>query len=76
LLGEGVLWSVRDQLLYWVDILGRRLHRFDPADGSAAHWAFAEEVSALAQRDAAPGLIMTLRRGFALFDPAVDASPR
>ena len=76
LLGEGVLWSVREQLLYWVDILGCRLHRFDPADGSTAHWTFAEEVSALAQRDAAPGLIMTLRRGFALFDPAAGGEPR
>ena len=28
LLGEGALWSPRGQCLYWVDILGRRLHRF------------------------------------------------
>ena len=30
-LGEGTLWSQREQALYWVDILERRLHRFDPA---------------------------------------------
>lgn len=76
LLGEGVFWSVREQLLYWVDILGRRLHRFDPANGGAVHWTFPEEVSALAQRAAASGLIMTLRRGFALFDPADGDEPR
>jgi D-xylonolactonase len=76
LLGEGVLWSVREQLLYWVDILGRRLHRFDPASGSTVQWTFSEEVSALAQRAAAPGLVMTLRRGFALFDPATGDAPR
>jgi len=76
LLGEGVLWSVREQLLYWVDILGRRLHRFDPASGNTAQWTFPEEVSALAQRAAAPGLVMTLRRGFALFDPATGDEPR
>ena len=44
LLGEGVLWSVREQLLYWVDILGRRLHRFDPATWRTAHWNFSEEI--------------------------------
>lgn len=76
LLGEGVLWSVREQLLYWVDILGRRLHRLDPATGSTAHWNFPEEISAIAERAAAPGLIVTLRRGFALFDPATGDEPR
>ena len=76
LLGEGVLWSRREQALYWVDILGRQLHRFDPATESAARWSFAEELSALAERADAPGLIMTLRRGFALFDPASADEPR
>ena len=55
--------------LYWVDILGRRLHRCR-ADGSErASWDFDEEISALAERANAPGLVVTLRRGFALFDP-------
>jgi xylono-1,5-lactonase len=68
-LGEGTLWSVREQRLYWVDVLGRRLHRCR-ADGSErASWAFDEEISALAERANAPGLLVTLRRGFALFDP-------
>eukprot|EP01034_Spumella_vulgaris_P006669 gene6669-8482_t len=35
-LGEGVLWSVREQAVYWVDILGRELHRWDPATGKVA----------------------------------------
>jgi len=68
-LGEGTLWSPGEQRLYWVDILGKRLHRCR-ADGSErAGWAFDEEISALAERKDAPGLIVTLRRGFALFDP-------
>jgi D-xylonolactonase len=76
LLGEGTLWSDREQALYWVDILARQLHRFEPATGHTAQWTFAEEVSALAERVAAPGLILTLRRGFALFDPAAGGEPR
>lgn len=78
-LGEGTLWSQREQALYWVDILGHRLHRFDPAgadDGAARQsWQFDEEISALAERAQAPGLIVTLRRGFALFDPARPEVP-
>jgi len=69
-LGEGTLWSAREQALYWVDILGRQLHRFRPADGAQASWHFDEEISAVAERAAGPGLVVTLRRGFALFDPA------
>ena len=76
LLGEGALWSIREQAVYWVDILGRELHRYDPATGRTAQWTFAEEVSALAERAEEPGLIITLRRGFALFDPAVGGEPR
>ena len=75
LLGEGTLWSPREQSLYWVDILGRRLHRFRPATGARSNWFFDEEISAVAERAYAPGLIVTLRRGFALFDPASDAKP-
>ena len=74
LLGEGTLWSQREQALYWVDILGRRLHRFRPADASRESWTFAEEISAVAEHASAPGLIVTLRRGFAHFDPRRPAS--
>lgn len=75
-LGEGLLWSVREQVLYWVDILACQLHRLDPVSGDHSSWTFAEEISALAERANAPGLIVTLRRGFALFDPATDHEPR
>ncbi|WP_143433836.1 SMP-30/gluconolactonase/LRE family protein [Hydrogenophaga sp. A37] len=75
-LGEGLLWSMREQALYWVDILGCRLHRLDLTTGALREWTFAETISALAERTGAPGLIVTLRRGFALFDPATDSEPR
>jgi len=74
-LGEGTLWSQREQALYWVDILAHRLHRFDPAGAGCTSWQFDEEISALAERAQAPGLIVTLRHGFALFDPARPEVP-
>lgn len=73
-LGEGLMWSVREQALYWVDILGRQLHRLQPADGARSSWAFDEEISAVAERTDGPGLVVTLRRGFALFDPHVPGA--
>lgn len=68
-LGEGTCWSVRTQSLWWVDILSHRLYRYRPSDGARASWQFDTEISAVAERAHGPGLIVTLRTGFALFDP-------
>jgi DNA-binding IclR family transcriptional regulator len=48
LLGEGPLWSVPEQRLYWVDILQPALHASDPASGGDTVLPLAEMVSALA----------------------------
>lgn len=69
-LGEGTCWSVREQALYWVDILKQRLFRYTPANRELRQWLLPETVSAVAERALRPGLIVTLRRGFAFFDPA------
>ena len=37
-LGEGPWWSVEDQLLWRVDILSHKVHRWDPETGSVQHW--------------------------------------
>src|SRR5688500_19685367 len=56
-LGEGTLWSVREQMLYWVDILGKRLHRCRADGGERASWSFDEEISAVGERAGGSGLI-------------------
>ena len=68
-LGEGTCWSPRRQCLWWVDILERRLYSFRPADGERGEWQFDTEISAVAERAGHPGLVVTLRGGYALFDP-------
>jgi D-xylonolactonase len=68
-LGEGTCWSPREQSLYWVDILEHRLYRYTPASGERREWRFDETISAVAERAQAPGLVVTLQRGFAFFDP-------
>ena len=75
-LGEGPCWSEREQALWWVDILEHRLYRFRPADGERRSWTLPDTVSAVAERAAAPGLALTLRRGLAFFDPATGALQR
>lgn len=70
-LGEGPLWSVEQQALYWVDILGHRLHRYSPSQEHRT-WQFDHEISAIAERANAQGLIVTLRHGFATFNPATE----
>ncbi|GCE91653.1 transcriptional regulator [Komagataeibacter diospyri] len=37
-LGEGPVWSVREQALYFVDIVGQAIHRFHPGSGARASW--------------------------------------
>jgi sugar lactone lactonase YvrE len=68
-LGEGALWDVAEQALYWVDIKGRSVHRFDPITGDDRRWPVPEDVGSLALR-AQGGLVLALRSGFHFFDPA------
>ena len=49
-LGEGTLWSRREQALYWIDILTPRLFWFRPADGARRTWQFDEEITAISER--------------------------
>lgn len=75
-LGEGLCWSPRGHSLYWVDILSCRLYRYTPASQALQFWAFDETVSAVAERRSSPGLVITLRHGFATFDPATGELTR
>ena len=75
-LGEGVCWSPREQALWWVDILEHRLYRDSLATGAHDAWPFDETISAVAERQAGPGLAVTLRRGLVLFDPQTRALTR
>ena len=69
LLGEGPCWHEEEQVLYWVDILGKSLHRYDPATGNDRQWNVGELIGTVAPRSQG-GLIVALERGLADFDPS------
>jgi len=67
LLGESPVWHPREQLLYYCDIPGHALNRFDPRTGSLDHWNFDTDVASLAPMlDGA--LLLAMRDGLWRFD--------
>ena len=67
LLGESPLWHPLEHVLYWCDIPGRQLHRFDPASGQHTEWSFPAEPSCCAPL-LGGGLLLAMRDGLWRFD--------
>lgn len=67
-IGEGAIWSVEDQALWWVDIPAGLLCRFDPATGENPTWEMGQPAGCFAFKQSG-GFIMALRDGFFDFDP-------
>ncbi|HEY5957469.1 MAG TPA: SMP-30/gluconolactonase/LRE family protein [Polyangiaceae bacterium] len=67
-LGEGALWDDREGLLYWVDIIDNKLHRFDPRNSSNFSFDVGESVGSVVL-SADHRLLLGLRSGIAWFDP-------
>ena len=64
-LGEGPIWSARDQAIYWVDILDPSVHRLSLADQRSHTWKMPETVGWLIERQKQPGFIAGFTSGFA-----------
>jgi sugar lactone lactonase YvrE len=75
LLGESPLWHPREQVLYWCDIPGRRLQRWDPASGDLAHWPFDTDLACCAPM-LDGGLLLGMRDGLWRFDTATGERTR
>ncbi len=65
--GEGAVWDVAEQALYWVDIPEGQLYRFDPVTGENRAWPMGEPIGCLALREAG-GAVVALKSGIYLFD--------
>lgn len=66
-LGEGPMWSDRDEALYWVDIVAKRIFRFRPSDGDVAIRELPFAPSAIVPRKAG-GLLLITKKGMAILE--------
>jgi len=64
--GESPVWSVAEQALYWVDIEGRHIHRFDWATQTQKTWNTPERVGCIALTEClgpAGGVVAAMESG-------------
>jgi sugar lactone lactonase YvrE len=66
-LGEGPLWDVEEERLYWIDSYGCVIHRSDLKGGDRRSWAVPEPIGSMALRQKG-GAVLSLRSGFHLLD--------
>ncbi len=72
-LGEGPLWDVAEQALYWVDSYAPRLFRYDNASARTVSWDLpGRQVGSIAVRERG-GLILAMDQGFYAFEPQTGA---
>lgn len=67
-LGEGPTWDAAAGRLTWIDILGSRIHSYDPVSGRRTSRTTEQHVGAVKPR-AGGGLVLNLRDGVGLLDP-------
>jgi sugar lactone lactonase YvrE len=67
LLGECPLWHPEEAALYWIDIAGQAVHRWDSASGRHRSWPLPSEPGCIA-RCQGGGLLVAMRVGLAYLD--------
>ncbi len=66
-LGEGPLWDVAEQRLFWIDSLGAKVHSCDAGGHDPRSWDVPEHIGSLALRKSG-GAVVALRDGFYTLD--------
>lgn len=67
MVGEGPVWDVADQALYYIDILTKRVFRWDPASGAHRSWDVPDIIGSMALR-AGGGAVLALGTGVHTLD--------
>ncbi len=70
ILGEGPLWSPKYQSVFWVDILGKKLHRYGLADKAQQTWDMPDIIDWIVEREKG-GFVVAIRQTihFLTLDP-------
>ena len=72
-LGEGPIWDIHRQVLWWTDILGCVVHCYNPVDGTNRTWEIGQMVGTLVIAKSG-GLVLAAQNGFLRFDPLTGAT--
>lgn len=72
ILGEGVVWDDRQQVVWWTDIPGKKLWRLNPLDGQAVHWEMPERLASFALCETDGWLLLALASRLAFFHPQTE----
>jgi len=72
-LGEGPIWDVERQVLWWTDILRGVVHCYNPADDTNRTWEIGQMVGTLVTAQSG-GLVLAAQNGFLHFDPETGAT--
>lgn len=68
IVGESIVWAPEERALYWVDIVGKRIHRLEPEGGRHDIWPTPDFVTSIGMRTDG-GFIVGLRRTVCLWTP-------
>ena len=68
IVGESPVWSEADRCIYWVDIFGGLVHRYETDSGSNRYWRMPEQVGNVVLVDGG-GLLVALEGGLHHFVP-------
>jgi len=71
--GETPIWIPNEQAMYWIDMEGSVVHRYDPATGEKKDWALDVAVTALARR-ASGGWILASKTGLVFWDQETNTT--
>jgi L-arabinonolactonase len=67
ILGEGPLWDVEEQRLYWIDSFGMNIFRATPDGREIRAWDVPQKIGSMALRKLG-GAVVSLARGFHFLD--------
>ncbi|HEX7711244.1 MAG TPA: SMP-30/gluconolactonase/LRE family protein [Sphingomonadaceae bacterium] len=65
--GEGPVWDVAEQALYYIDIFDKKVFRWDPANGDLKSWDVPDMIGSMALRERG-GAIVALVTGIHTLD--------
>lgn len=66
---ETPVWDEQNKLLYWTDLLKKKLHIYDPASGSDRSFDMGGKIGTVVMRQSG-GFLVALENGFYYVDPS------